>query len=149
MTKVLQCGRFNEENSTVVVTVDPCPNAADGQCVHVHYNQVDSKQFTEVHLGIDDQPLTDDSPGQLNFNDKCALTNGGNTADCYVPLSEIGELFDPDVPVNALCGKKIWIGAHTTVPGNTCWGQGTDIDDGNNNWAQNFDVTFTCPNNCV
>lgn len=146
--KTLQCGKDSAKTSTVTVTVEDCPTIADGKCIHVAYANVGTTTFTEVHLQIDDVPITNSAPGQFSFNSYCSITNLGMTADCWVPVSKVLGVFTP--PATTLCDKDIWVAAHATITdGNTCWGAGAPIVQTAKNWAMNFKVSFTCPPVCT
>ncbi|EPE36431.1 hypothetical protein GLAREA_05769 [Glarea lozoyensis ATCC 20868] len=130
----LRCGKYGAKTSTVTVTVRDCPTTTDGKCIHVAYENVVTTTFNEVHLQIDDVNLTASAPGQFTFNKYCSLTNSNQTADCWVAVSKVLDVFSP--PVTSLCDKSIRIAAHASITdGNTCWGVGSPIAQTSKNWA--------------
>lgn len=156
-TSTLQCGNSNEAQAPLTTEIKPCPSDSTKPCLHFNFGSTtDGINYQDVHLGLSATAFSDfTGPGQLNSNSFCSLTNGGASADCYVPLSTISSTYFSS---GELCLKELYVVAHVSYPdagavnGNTCYGTGTEIPrtkPGNGNWAMQFTLGFTCTNECV
>jgi len=144
----LKCGKDAVRTSTITVTFETCKNNQAEQCLHIVYNNVQGTTYNEFHLQIDDVPITSSIPGQMTFSTYCSLTTGNTAIDCWVPQPAILATFSP--PVSSLCGKTIYVAAHSTISdGNTCWVGVTPIEQKSNNWAKYFSINFSCITECT
>ncbi|KAI9935135.1 hypothetical protein ASPWEDRAFT_44723 [Aspergillus wentii DTO 134E9] len=146
-TVVLNCGRDSVRQSTATIKVVPCASDPTNGCLEVTYNDIADTTYTEFHLEISKDPITQSSPGQYKtFTGYCQLGPNGETVVCTVPINKIFE----KTGYTTLCQNTLYVAAHSVITdGNTCWVGTTPIVQTANNWAKYFDVKFDCAKKCV
>jgi hypothetical protein len=152
LSDTLQCGKSTEAVAPLSIEIAACPSDITKQCLHFNYgSNTDGINYVDVHLGIYTTALSSFvPPGQLNAKNYCSLTNGGATAGCWIPLTDLSNIYLGGADV---CTSSLYVVAHVSYPdsgsinGNTCYGQGSDV--GGSNWAMQFQITLSCTQECI
>ncbi|CAM1501448.1 Fc.00g034320.m01.CDS01 [Cosmosporella sp. VM-42] len=153
----LQCGtKYGDDQQDVTngvsYNIEDCPITGpySGQkCLHVAITPAAGVTVTNIHLQVDDDPITLNTKlGTWAFNKYCTISG----SECWVPVNAILATFE-DPPVTSLCGKTIYVaaGISISIPGSTsgatCFNQGTTI--GSGNWFMYYKLNFECPETCL
>jgi len=151
----LQCGAKptpQDVTNGVVYTIEDCPATgqyAGQKCLHVAITPAAGVTVNDIHLQVDDNPITLNTKlGTWAFNKYCTTA----PSECWVPVDAIKETFGSSPPPS-LCGKDIFVaaGISISIPGSTsgatCFNQGTTI--GSGNWFMYYKLTFECPEICL
>jgi len=111
-----------ESDGTVCLTVD-------GDNLIVTYSPVTGLTYDEVHVWIGTEKPEETAPGQFPYtsnNGYCEILDSGASAECTIPLSELGD---------DLCSTPFYIASHAKLGEPTGWGKGECIKDGCAPWA--------------
>jgi len=120
--QVLDVGQFPTDG-TVCLSVD-------GDNLIVTYSPVTGYDYDKVHVWIGTEKPTETAPGQFPYttdNGYCEIVDGGASAKCTIPLSELGD---------DLCSILFYIASHAELGVETGWGDGECIVDGCSPWAE-------------
>lgn len=132
-TVFFDCGQHATQNSVSVTYVDcPAPYTPDKKCLVF---QLSDPALEQPKLEISSNHLTSSTPGRFSYNSYCKASS------CVVPI----DVVLAKEGKTDLCDLTLWVGLHSGVSGNTCWPHGSQINDGNGNWAEEFSITFECP----
>ena len=130
------CGQKQTANYVTVTYVN-CPGDAANKCLVL---TLTGTNLEAPKLEISSQPLRSSNSGQFSY---FKPVNYCTKTQCVVPIAEI--LKREGKTTADLCTLKLWIAIHSGVPGDTCWAMGSEINDGNGNWAEEFNIGFSCP----
>ncbi|KAK3998172.1 hypothetical protein QBC44DRAFT_386484 [Cladorrhinum sp. PSN332] len=130
-TVLFDCGQKPTQYSVTVTYVN-CPTAPDKKCLVF---QLNGEGLEQPKLEISSSPLTSSTSGKFRYNSYCTPTS------CAVPI----DVVLANEGKTSLCDLTLWIGLHSGYLTDTCWPQGSEINDGNGNWAQEFFIKFECP----
>ncbi|KAG9250567.1 uncharacterized protein F5Z01DRAFT_629147 [Emericellopsis atlantica] len=152
----LQCGKkFGDDQQDVTngvtYTIEDCPANgayAGKKCLHVAISPAAGVQVTDIHLQVDDAPITLNTKlGTWAFNKYCTT----NPTECWVPTDSIIATFPYPNP-SSLCDRTIYVavGVSISTAGSgsaTCFNKGTTI--GSGNWFMYVQLNLECPEICV
>ncbi|KAI6779950.1 uncharacterized protein J7T54_000250 [Emericellopsis cladophorae] len=136
----LQCGKkFGDDQQDVTngvtYTIKDCPANGDyagKKCLHVAISPAAGAQVTDIHLQVDDAPITlNKKLGTWAFNKYCTT----DPTECWVPTDSIIATFPYPKP-SSLCDRTIYVAVGVSISTGgtdtaTCFNKGTTIGSGN------------------
>ncbi|EEU33413.1 uncharacterized protein NECHADRAFT_89495 [Fusarium vanettenii 77-13-4] len=148
-TTNLQCGKNygddqHDVQDGVSYTIEDCPAGPyfGQQCLHIDITTAAGVDVHDIHLQVDDAPITKNNAlGTWAFNKYCTT----DPTECWVPISKIIDEFDDPKPAS-LCDKTIYVAAGISIAGSgddaTCFNEGETI--GSGNWFMYVSLGLTC-----